>query len=270
MIKKCIILGISVLCLSCMAQTAESSSQAPKIQYPAGKVSQWKGFDRYDFTFENRKAFIVAPKTPAPGMPWLWGVQWPTAFIERTPSLKLLEKGWHYVHIDLNNTRMGYDGIKIAERFYKMLQSLSFAPKAALNGLSIGGFYALRWAAEHPETVSCIYLDAPVTFPLITNEASVKSYEKNYRVKGKEAVLNLALSPNNNCAVIAKAKIPIIAIRHGEDMTVPTKDHLDVFAKNFRAAGGDLTVIDHKFYGHHPHGLDNPDRLVEFILKHAK
>ena len=238
-----------------------------KINYPAGKVSSWHGYDRYDFTFENRKAFIVAPKNPAPGLPWLWCLQWPTAFVKRTPTFPLLEKGWHYVHIDLHDTAMGIEGIKIADRFYKYLQSMSFDPKAALSGLSIGGLYALRWAAEYPERVSSIYLDAPVTEPVSKTGWLMKRYEKCYQLSGVEALRNSHLTPNNSCPAIAKAKIPVIAIRHGADTVVSNTTNFDVFARNFRAAGGNLTVIDHADYAHHPHGLENPAPLAEFILK---
>ena len=238
-----------------------------KINYPAGKVTSWYGYTRYDFTFENRKAFIVAPKNPAPGLPWLWCLQWPTAFIKRTPTFPLLEQGWHYVHIDLHNTAMGIEGVKIAERFYNYLQTLSFDPKAALSGLSIGGLYALRWAAEHPETVSSIYLDAPVTQPVSNTGWLMKRYEKCYQLVGADALRNSPLSPNNSCKVIAKAGIPVIAIRHGADKVVSNKNNFDVFARNFQAAGGKLTVIDHADYEHHPHGMENPAPLAEFILK---
>ena len=238
-----------------------------KINYPAGKVTSWYGYTRYDFTFENRKAFIVAPKNPAPGLPWLWCLQWPTAFIKRTPTFPLLEQGWHYVHIDLHNTAMGIEGVKIAERFYNYLQSLSFDPKAALSGLSIGGLYALRWAAEHPETVSSIYLDAPVTQPVSNTGWLMKRYEKCYQLSGADALRNSPLSPNNSCKVIAQAGIPVIAIRHGADKVVSNKNNFDVFARNFQAAGGKLTVIYHADYEHHPHGVENPAPLAEFILK---
>ena len=238
-----------------------------KINYPAGKVTSWYGYKRYDFTFENRKAFIVAPNKPAPGLPWLWCLQWPTAFIKRTPTFPLLEQGWHYVHIDLHNTAMGIEGVKIAERFYNYLQSMSFDPKAALSGLSIGGLYALRWAAEHPETVSSIYLDAPVTQPVSNTGWLMKRYEKCYQLVGADALRNSPLSPNNSCKVIAKAGIPVIAIRHGADKVVSNKNNFDVFARNFQAAGGKLTVIDHADYEHHPHGMENPAPLAEFILK---
>ena len=256
---------------SMSAQEAQKECDNPDqtIKYPNVEPRLWNGFKHYAFTFEGRKCFITAPDKPAPGMPWLWCLQWPTAFTSRTPAFQLLKKGYHYVYIDLHDTRMNPEGIQIARRFYDMLQGLSFAPKAALSGLSIGGLYALRWAAEYPETVSAIYLDAPVTTIYSSNPASLKVYEKTYALKGKE-LLKSKYSPNNSCKVIAKAGIPVIAIRHGEDQTVPNKTNFDVFAKNFQAAGGKLTVINHKFYGHHPHGLDDPKKLTDFILKHAE
>ena len=150
-----------------------------------------------------------------------------------------------------------------------MLWAVPRRSSKALSGLSIGGLYALRWAAEYPETVSAIYLDAPVTTIYSSKPAFRKVYEKAYNLKGQE-LLDSPMAPNNSCKVIAKAGIPVIAIRHGEDQTVPNKTNFDVFAKNFQAAGGNLTVINHKFYGHHPHGLDDPKKLTDFILKHAE
>jgi hypothetical protein len=35
------------------------------------KVSDWKGFERSDFTVASRAALLVRPKTPAPGNPWI-------------------------------------------------------------------------------------------------------------------------------------------------------------------------------------------------------
>ncbi|EDM27927.1 hypothetical protein LNTAR_00960 [Lentisphaera araneosa HTCC2155] len=36
------------------------------------KTSQWKGFERHDFKFENRKAHVVVPKKAMEGKPWVW------------------------------------------------------------------------------------------------------------------------------------------------------------------------------------------------------
>jgi pimeloyl-ACP methyl ester carboxylesterase len=170
-------------------------------------------------------------------MPWLWCLQWPTAFTGRTPAFQLLEKGYHYVYIDLHNTRMNPEGIQIARRFYDMLQGLSFAPKAALSGLSIGGLYALRWAAEYPETVSAIYLDAPVTTIYSGKPALRKVYEKTYNLEGKE-LLASPMAPNNSCKVIAKAALPTAEERDNARFAhyLDCEAHTDVWRELFKTA----------------------------------
>ena len=35
-----------------------------------------------------------------------------------------------------------------------------------------------------------------------------------------------------------------------------------------QAAGGDITIIRRDYYGHHPHGLDDPRPLADFILQY--
>ena len=37
----------------------------------------------------------------------------------------------------------------------------------------------------------------------------------------------------------------------------------------YRVLGGTMVVIHKERIGHHPHGLDDPTPLVEFILKHS-
>lgn len=240
----------------------------PEISYPQGEITDWYGFRQYNFEFEGHKAFIVVPQKAAPGRPWSWCLQWPTAFVPNTPAIKLVEAGYHHVHIDLHATRMNPEGIRIAGKFYALLQSLQLNRKGALIGLSYGGLYSLRWAEEHPETVSCIYLDAPLcSFNLKGDEAVL---EKAYNCEGDFAKLTKLYAPVNHCEKIAKAGIPILLVRHGQDQVVDTETNSDLLTKNFRAAGGKITVINRAFCKHHPHGLENPAELVDFILKNQK
>ena len=54
------------------------------------KTGAWNGCDRYDFTFKDRQAIVVAPKQAAKGNPWIWR----PAFFDAFPSVDkaLLEK----------------------------------------------------------------------------------------------------------------------------------------------------------------------------------
>ena len=132
-------------------------SNRNQIDYPAGETVEWYGYRRHNFETEFGKGFIVEPPHPAPGLPWSWCLQWAEAFVPRTPALQLLERGFHHVHFDVFATYMNSEGVKKLEQFSDMLQKMHFHKKAALIGMSYGGLFSLRWAAEHPETVGAIY-----------------------------------------------------------------------------------------------------------------
>lgn len=248
-----------------------------KIAYPEGETVEWYGFVRHNFAIEGHAAFIVEPPNPAPGLPWSWCVQWAEAFVPRTPALKLLERGFHHVHIDVFDTYMNPEGIRILEKFYQLLQELGFAAQAALIGMSYGGLFSFRWAAEHPETVAAIYADAPVcdlAFEFAgTGQKELSASEmarraKAYGVSGKTELFEHPLSPLNRYSEIAQAQIPIFCIRNGQDQSVVPEKNIDIFADRLRQAGGLIEILNRPCYGHHPHGLDDPQLLVDFILQH--
>ena len=254
-----------------------------RIQYPEGEVVNWHGYRRHNFELDGRKGFIVEPPHPAAGFPWSWCLQWADAFVPRTPALKLLERGFHHVHFDVFSTYMNEEGVLALEKFYAMLQKMHFHKKAALIGMSYGGLFSLRWAAEHPETVGVIWLDAPVCslgFAAQRNEqnaspAILKSMrgeaEKHfaaYKVRDLQGLLDHALNPLNNYLPIAKAGIPILAIRSGQDQTVLPENNIDILEKRLLESGGKIQVIRRDYYGHHPHGLDDPTPLADFILQY--
>ena len=40
-------------------------------------------------------------------------------------------------------------------------------------------------------------------------------------------------------------------------------------AERYRQLGGSITLIPKRGVGHHPHGLDDPKPIVDFIMKFA-
>lgn len=257
-----------------------TAGKRPLIQYPEGEEVEWYGYKRHNFTIAGCNAFIVEPPNPAPGLPWSWCLQWAEAFVPRTPALKLLDRGFHHVHIDLFSTYMNEEGIRKAEEFYKLLQNLNFHKKAALIGLSYGGLFSLRWAEEHPETVGAIYLDAPLcrfdfdpegvnvspSLANFFNEARIK-HAAAYRMEA-EKLAEHPLAPIHRVEKIAGAKIPILAVRSGQDQTVVPEYNIDLVEKALKTAGGNIEILRRDLYGHHPHGLDDPRYLVDFILRY--
>ncbi len=218
----------------------------------------WYGYRRTKFDFNGMTGWVVQPSVkPLDGMPWTWTMQWAEAFVDRTGVLDLLRKGYHHVTLDLFATRMDEKGLAAAAEFQKFLvETLGFAQKANLVGMSWGGFFSTRYANAYPQNVRKIYLDAPLlNFDKFTHgvgpwtATKPTDWSKDPRM------------PVNMAETLAKTGIPILLLYGGEDQTVLPKFNSEMFAQRFKAAGGTITVQKRGCFGHHPHGVD-PDKTA--------
>ena len=165
---------------------------------------------------------------------------------------------------------MNDEGVRILEKFYDMLQKMHFHKKAALIGMSYGGLFSWRWAAEHPETVGAMYLDAPVcslsfagdrdetnTNPTLIPfmQTEYKKHLAAYGVADVEGLRKHPKNPLNNYLPIAKAKIPTLVIRSGQDQSVLPETNIDIMEKLIKDAGGDIEILNRNLYGHIALGL---------------
>lgn len=221
----------------------------------------WWGFRREKFDFEGYTAWIVYPSCkPAEGRPWTWTMQWADSFVDRTGVLDLLRQGWHHVTIEIFDTRMNAEGLKIAADFQKFLvEKKGFAKKANLVGMSWGGFFSTRYAANYPENVHRIYLDAPL---MNFDEFNAFRGHSWKLAEGETCWSTNPEMPINLAGRIAAAKIPVLLLYGGQDQTVKPNKNCEIFIERFKAAGGDITVDFRALFGHHPHGTD-PDKTAE-------
>ena len=65
------------------------------------------------------------------------------------------------------------------------------------------------------------------------------------------------------------AGIPIIHVVGDLDNIVPVADNTGPAEERYKAMGGEMVVI-HKPRAKHNHGLEDPSRLVVFVLKHNR
>ena len=130
-----------------------------------------QGFPRTVFEFEGCEAWVVEPEKPAAGAPWVWCMEWPTAFQDRTGVKALLEAGYRWVTFNPasgGRTRVvagnqNDEMVARRNRFQKFLVAeLGLEPKCGLIGMSWGGFYSVRYASTYPECVKAMFLDAPL------------------------------------------------------------------------------------------------------------
>lgn len=254
--KKIIYLVLLCLITSLAAQAQE-------------KKSEWNGCDRYDFTFKDRQATVVVPKKAAKGTPWIWR----PAFFDAFPSVDkaLLEKGFHIVYYDVTHLYGSPRAVSLGTEFYKdITDRYGLSPKVTLEGFSRGGLFAFNWAAQNTDKVACIYVDAPVcnvfSWPGRKNATLWNDLLKEWNLTDAE-MEHFKGNPIDNLAPIAAAGIPIISVCGDSDQTVPYKENMDVVRSRYLAAGGPVEVILKKGCDHHPHSLENPEPVVDFILR---
>jgi hypothetical protein len=65
--------------------------------------------------------------------------------------------------------------------------------------------------------------------------------------------------------VLAKENIPLIHVIGEEDTVVPPSENTNIAQTRYTKLGGTIRVIRKQGVGHHPHSLDDPTPLVNFI-----
>ena len=257
---------------------AAKRTATPKFE---GKESVWNGYSRYDFQVDGRNCYVVTPKKPAPGNPWVWRARFPGFHIEA--DLLLLERGFHIAHMDTGGMLGSPGALDHWDKFYEELTAKhGLAPKVALEAVSRGGLFAYRWAARHPNRVACIYADTPVcdfkSWPLgqgsgVGSEGTWKTLLKEYGFAHEEA-LAFDGNPIDSLKPIAKAKIPLLHIISLNDVVVPPAENTLILVERYRKLGGSIEIIEvqegtEKSNGHH-FDHPNPNRVADFIEQHTK
>ena len=69
---------------------------------------------------------------------------------------------------------------------------------------------------------------------------------------------------------LADARIPLIHICGDADEVVPFDENTVILKDRYEKLGGHMTLIVKKGFKHHPHGLDDPTPVVDFILGNTR
>lgn len=264
-------------CLQSLIFASILSAAAPKSD-STDRTDTWQGFTRHHFVVDGCQAWLVEPKSPLPGKPWSWCMEFPDAFTDRCAAPELLKRGFHHVHLVVGNTFGCPAAIKHFNAFYAALQVRGLARKAVLIGLSRGGLYAYRWAADNPEKVSVIYGDAPVcdfkSWPGGKGRGKGSpgdwsALRQLYGFADEAAALAYQGNPIDVLQPLANAKIALIHVVGDADDVVPVAENTALVESRYRRLGGEIQVIHKPGVGHHPHGLENPAAVVKFIVEHA-
>jgi len=242
-----------------------------------GEIDEWMGFKRHNFCLQKRAACLIKPEKPLPGNPWIWRARFLGAF--PAVDLELLRRGFHLAHVDVTHC---YGAPRLIfppwnTLYAYLVTEWKLAKKVVLEGFSRGGLPIYNWAAEYPDRVACIYADAPVcdirSWPggKGKGNGSPEDWKRclaAYQLR-EDQVSDFKANPSDLLTPIVKANIPIIHVCGDVDESVPIEENTIILKKRLEQLGGTMKLIVKPGVGHHPHSLDPPDEIVNFIMQHA-
>lgn len=236
-------------------------------------ISDWKGYRKVDFTIDGRESFVVCPRKAAKGSPWAWRTEFFGAF--DTVDMALLERGWHLAYHRTSDMYGCPQAIENMHRFRcAAVGHFGLARRAVLFGFSRGGLYAFNYAAKYPYYTDILYLDAPVldirSWPCgRSGGGECRTQCLNIYGLTEETLPFFKGNPLDKINEVAENNIPVILVAGGADEVVPYDENGAVLAERYKAAGGIIKTIVKPDCGHHPHSLDDPSPVVDFIEEHS-
>lgn len=242
--------------------------------YP-GTVSDWCGFERHDFLLNGLKCIIVKPNVkPAKGKPWFWRARFFGAF--PNADLALLKLGWHVAHIEIEELYGSPESNRRFDLLYDFMTSIGFSKKCVPVGYSRGGLDVYNWAAKNTDKVSCLYLDNPVcdfkSWPggKGNGPGCQTSWQNCLNAWNftEEQAMAFKGNPIDNLKPLADAKVPILHVCGDADEVVPAEENTIIVEKRYKELGGNIQVIYKPGQKHHPHCLENPQPIVDFVTRY--
>lgn len=237
----------------------------------------WNGYCSEEFLFEEHPAIVVFPKQ-ANGSLAVKTEYWDAfpAAIE----LPLLEQGYHLCFIR-NDNRWGTDpDLDRKARFVRFVQEkYGLTGTCVPVGMSCGGLIAIKFAAKYPELVECLYLDAPVLNYMScpcgfgVGRSLSENQDEILNALGLKSIsqlLGYREMPLDKLGDLVKNRIPVALVAGDSDVVVPYCENGTELQQAYEKAGLPLIVRIKPGCDHHPHGLEDPAEIVDFLLKHRK
>ena len=241
------------------------------------RISEWNGFERLDFEFMGREAILVKPEKADPGRHYMLKTEYFGAFPDT--EIEMLKRGWHLAYIkNLNRWGVIEDEDMRAEFCRFLHAEFALAEKCIPVGMSCGGLHAVCFAAQYPGLVSALYLDAPVMNLLSCpmgmgdgtyNEDMFAEVSAAWGVSRTD-MLSFRMHPLDRMGPVIENRIPVIMVAGDSDETVPYHENGVLLVREYRARGLEIEEYIKPGCGHHPHGLEDPSPIINFMLRHAE
>ncbi len=226
-----------------------------------------------EFQFEDQTATILYPEGTPNGK-----IVFRTEYLGAFPNFEqaMLHRGYYVINLTHPNYWANHEHIHQMARFVRaMAERLGADERCILSGVSAGGLQAARFAYMYPELTAVAYLDAPVLNLLSLAgfgdaEFDACMWRQLERAYGftKSSILTYRDSPMDHLDELIKLDIPVVMVYGDSDNVVPYHENGKVLEDYYKTRGGKLAVFGKAGCDHHPHGLEDPTPIIEFVERY--
>jgi acetyl esterase/lipase len=241
--------GCAVALITCFWLVSLAVADAAE-PFP-GPASDHNGAAMRAVPIGTANAQVLVPATASSGRPWvlaasLYDLENPALVNLARTQHELVKHGFHVVAIEPGAILGAPDLEARWDAVYReMTARFGLSREVVLMGVGREGMPALRWAAENPGKVSCVYLDKAVC-------------------QEPQATAS-TLNPVALAEKLAAARVGIIYVAGGQDEIVPFAENGAVIQKVFESKGLFFRPLKQPTEGHHPHGLSDPREILRLI-----
>ena len=232
-----------------------------------------QGFEQLEFTFLGKKAIVILPREENRNGRAIFKTEYFGAF----PILQLefVRQGYTFLFLE-NRNRWGTESELIdQEKFLRFaFEEFDLEPGVITIGMSCGGMISVLLAAKYPELIRGLYLDAPVMNFLScpggfgnapeTTEAMWQEFEKAHGMTKRELLL-YRNHPIDKLDALIAARKPIYLAYGTADLCVPFEENAREFVLRYEETEIPFVVEAKEGCGHHPHGPQDPAKVIEFF-----
>ena len=237
------------------------------------KESTWNGFRRLDFVFEGYDAILSLPDVPNEARRLAMKMEYFDAF--PATEIAMVKAGYHLCHIK-NRSRFATDddSARKSHLIDFLADEFGTARKIVTVGMSAGGFQSIAFAARYPEKVSFLYLDAPlisffsVGTKLFHSMVMGKRWPEIRDAYGFKTFAEAHCYPDqplHRLPALVEHRLPVGLVYGALDEAAPPEFNAEIVRELYEAAGAPIKVWCQPLYGHHPHGLADPQPLLDYI-----
>ena len=234
----------------------------------------YQDYVQHETTVAGRKGRVICPVKAKDGNPYIWRTEFLGAF--DYADQEMLRRGWHLAYYQVSDMYGAPEAVGLMREFQKRIEQVfDLGKRPILFGFSRGGLYAVNYAAAYPDFVGGLYLDAPVldifSWPggFGTGLGAEKEWKecKGYYHITEQDRDTFHQNPLDKTEILWEHNLPILVVAGDSDETVPFEENGKKLYEAYTKLGGEIKLILKKGIGHHPHSLEDPAPIVEYLEK---